>query len=39
VIDAGEVYIFFNGSAEKHLTHIHSIKWCKFVWSSRDVLC
>jgi hypothetical protein len=39
LIDADEMFVLFNESAEKHLTYIHSIKWSNLLWSTRDYAC
>jgi hypothetical protein len=37
LIERDEVFVLFNESVEKHLTNIHWKRWCKLLWSKRDV--
>jgi hypothetical protein len=30
------MFVLFKGTLEKHLTNVHSKRWCKFLSSTRD---
>jgi hypothetical protein len=29
--------VLFKGTVEEHVKNIHLKRWCKFLWSTRDV--